>query len=157
MDILLGVLILFGIPIFFIWIIISNKKSTKKLLEKRERRIAEKQPKTILRKVKEFDCVVTGSQFDSSNGVPREIYIDELQEFDPLELQPEPANEFDKNAILVLFDGKDIGYVPKMFSKKISDFLKEGKRVEAFVKKKYKKEKYLNCVMIIEIYEEQPK
>ena len=48
MDFLLGVLIIFGIPTLFIFIIIDNKRSTKKLLEKREKRIAEKQEKRIV-------------------------------------------------------------------------------------------------------------
>lgn len=138
-----------GVFILIIWLFIKNRKDNKRITAKI------KASKKILYKIEEMDCVVAGSQFDSSNGVPREIYIEDLQEYDPLELLPEPTNEVDKNAVLVLANGKDIGYVPTNLSKRITDYLNSGYKLESYVKKTYKKDKYLNCVIVIESYEEK--
>jgi hypothetical protein len=39
-------------------------------------------------------------------------------------LVPEPSNKFDKNAVKVMVSNIHIGYVPKAYSKKISNYLK---------------------------------
>lgn len=115
--------------------------------------IVESKKNAIKTQIEEFDCMVSGSQFESKNGVPRESYIEDMHPYENLDLQLEEDNEFDENAVLVLYDGNDIGYIPKRFSAKVSNYLKGGYEVEAFVKKTYKKEQHINCVMIIEVFE----
>lgn len=144
LTIALGLML--SIVVFFIYMI----KNIKPNLKKQEI----SKPPTFYR-VDEFDCVVSGSQFNAYNGVPRESYIEDLEQYDPLTLSIQKDNEFDKNAVLVMFDEIDIGYIPKMFSKKITNYINAGHKIDAFVKKTYKKDKYLNCIIVIEIFEKR--
>lgn len=60
---------------------------------------------------------VVGVTFDGKQEV-----LKTLQEGDILELQPEPTNKYDPNAVAVaLPDGTSVGYVPKNFAAMIHD------------------------------------
>lgn len=81
-------------------------------------------------------------EFDVAGTRHREDYAqfkDILSTNDKVELVPEPTNEFDKNAIKVCLADADhqvhLGYVPKFYSKELSDLLKSGKKYSARVKK----------------------
>lgn len=111
-------------------------------------------PKGYYRKsLESIDCLISGSQFKSSDGSIREKYISILEEYDPLDVKFEPDNEYDKNAVLILDkNGNDLGYIPKRYNTTVANHIKEGNSVTCTFKKKYKKEGYLNGVVYIDIH-----
>ena len=42
------------------------------------------------------------------------------------ELEPEPSNSFDKNAVRVLIDGKHVGYIPQIDSERVGNLIKKS-------------------------------
>lgn len=44
----------------------------------------------------------------------------------PCDLIPEPKNQYDKNAILVSYDGKSLGHVPASMTSTVKMYLKKG-------------------------------
>lgn len=58
-----------------------------------------------------------------------------LQQYDKIELARECDNEYDKNAVALMFDGKRIGYVPRRENKALASMLEAGmaKRIVTFV------------------------
>lgn len=55
----------------------------------------------------------------------------ELEEGDELHLSREPDNQFDTNAIKVLFDGTFIGYVPAYLAESLAPMLDDGADIKA--------------------------
>lgn len=108
---------------------------------------------TVLVKIDEIDTVLKGSRQTSRNGVPREVYISDLELYDIIELERKQNHEDGSDYIMALFDGKDIGYVPKEIVSKITGYMDDGKTVECRVKKTYKKDDIINCVVEFEIFE----
>ena len=60
---------------------------------------------------------------------------DALQQNDELQLEFEPNNEYDSNAIIVKYEGKKIGYVPKYYTKELKELLDENKKYSAKIKR----------------------
>ena len=84
-----------------------------------------------------FDFMLVGYDFESDiTGEPRKKQIKHLKEFDPVILEREPQNEYDKNAIKVYdMDGIDIGYISKKENRVIGRLIDEGLEIESYVKK----------------------
>jgi len=79
-------------------------------------------PKTI--KVSQFEVV---GHYHVSQKI-KKIISSELKKGDELELEPDPNNQYDKKAIKVLFNGYQIGWVPKKYynKKQLFEFLISG-------------------------------
>jgi len=65
---------------------------------------------------------------------------DKINENDDLFLLPEPENEFDENAVRVLYPGEDgekipIGYVPRYYARQIKEILASQDAYSAMVKR----------------------
>jgi len=65
-----------------------------------------------------FQFYVAGVQFHQAKQVLHLMQVGEK-----LEMEPEPNNEFDQNAVKLLYDGVMIGYVPGKISADVSAFL----------------------------------
>jgi hypothetical protein len=50
----------------------------------------------------------------------------QVKKGDVVELQPEPTNKFDANAIKVVKDGHHIGYIPKMFTADVHSLIEQS-------------------------------
>lgn len=138
----------------------ANKKKKRDIeitqLEKRKVELETKIKDLENETVDSFDFVVTGSQFESNaTGIKRENYIKKLTKNDELFLIPEPENEYDEFALLVVNNENiDIGYVPKPNNRLIIDhIINDKKAYSCYLKKTYEKGEYINAVVIIELYE----
>lgn len=94
-----------------------------------------------------YDVEVKGTQYN-------EFDISKIELNKNLKFEFEPTNEYDKNAIKVLYDNIQIGYVPKnsiqdMVKKYMTD---EQKYVEAFINEVDEDSKYIQ--MAIAFYQE---
>lgn len=98
-----------------------------------------------------FHSKVVGSTFCGG----QDIIKNELSEKDELKLIPEPDNKFDKNAIMVFWKDKRIGYLPKETSEKIQDDL-EKYTLQAFVSEITGKDKNnAGCNIIIYVMKDE--
>ena len=68
---------------------------------------------------------IAGGQYHKLPKIIREIKPKIL-----LELQPEPENKFDPNAVRILMGDDFLGYVPKKFSSEVSAMLEMGVYLE---------------------------
>lgn len=57
-----------------------------------------------------------------------------LERGTPLQLEPEPDNKWDVNAVKVLHQGERMGYIKKIHARTISNAIKEGQKVFAEIK-----------------------
>jgi hypothetical protein len=64
---------------------------------------------------------MTDAQIKESSRTIYEYYYDNLN--GPIELIPDPDNKFDKNAIRVMLDGKEVGYVPAADCERVHKFI----------------------------------
>lgn len=75
----------------------------------------------------DYNIKVAGVKF-------RQKELDELYEVSwndvQIELEPEPTNEYDPNAIKIYASLKHIGYIPAMVAPHINQMLKDGKKFE---------------------------
>lgn len=79
---------------------------------------------------------VAGVTFDNRDGSPRQMYVRLVKKDDRLTLAREPLNDFDPNAIRVLWatpDGEDhqIGYVPRALAAVLAPLIDAGGIVTA--------------------------
>ena len=72
-----------------------------------------------------YESKVVGVSQKNEDGSDRQLIISrEVEEEDPLTLEREPSNQYDKNAIKVLSkDGNQIGYLNKELAEKIKQAL----------------------------------
>tara|TARA_R110002124_G_scaffold181191_1_gene348597 strand:- start:168 stop:692 length:525 start_codon:yes stop_codon:yes gene_type:complete len=124
---------------FFISFLKKNKKEELNIKPIKEEEFVEKL-------IESFDFVVTESEKENKNGVPRESYIEDLEQYDHLKLEIE-----EDNRIIVFWEGVDIGYVQDRFVKKISKYISLNYKLDVYVKKLYKKQGKLLCIAIIEV------
>lgn len=152
MEIFFGLLFFIGLPIFIIWAVVNNRKSTKKLLQKRQERISKlkendtsknTETKTGTKKqylVDDFEIIVTGIFYDSYiTGESRQNLIRDLEIYEPVFFKADPENEFDKKAVLVLNSlDEDLGYVKSTETHLLHPFLTDKYIIEALIIKKHK-------------------
>lgn len=65
-----------------------------------------------------FKFYVAGVQFHQAKTV-----LNQMQVGHEVEMEPEPNNQFDQNAVKLLYEGVMIGYVPGKISADVSAFL----------------------------------
>lgn len=140
-------ILIFSLSFFLIYKMKKDKKKQNAVLKPKK-----KKREIVWLIYKDFDYVVKGGQFNNKNDVPREVYIEELEQYDVLTLEIETDNEFDTDAILVKCKNSDIGYVPKQHSKELKEYLQSDDfKTETYVKKIYKKNKNVSCIAVSEI------
>lgn len=85
----------------------------------------------------DYICQVAGITFENEDGEYRQqIISDYFRKTSPgpankteLSLEPDPYNRYDSNAVKVLLDGKQIGFVPSDLAKVIRPLIKEYKHL----------------------------
>ena len=105
-------------------------------------------------KIKNVELKVVGVTFKNDDGSSRADKIIEIatngKENCKVELEREPKNQYDPNAIKVLADGKQIGYIGKDFSGILAQMMdNEFRSFTAVIKDcgEYKNRPY--CIIII--------
>ena len=78
-----------------------------------------------------YDTKVVGVSKENADGTSRQDIIKaEVEEDDPMTLEAEPDNEYDKNAVKVLSRlGRQIGYLNRELAEKITPALANGAEV----------------------------
>lgn len=106
--------------------------------------------------VTDFEASVTGIFYKSNvTGESRQKLIKKLEDYEPVSFKPEPSNEFDKNAVLVLNENnEDIGYLNKKVAKELTPYLNENYIIDAVVEKIYKIEGGKTAILNIIVREE---
>ena len=66
-------------------------------------------------------CYIAGLQYYEVLEVWKKLEIGQH-----LELIPEPNNRYDEHAVVVAFDGKKLGYLPRSQNKTVSQLLQAG-------------------------------
>ena len=66
-------------------------------------------------------CYIAGLQYYEVLEVWKELEIGQL-----LELIPEPNNRYDEHAVIVAFEGKKLGYLPRSQNENVSKILQAG-------------------------------
>ena len=66
-------------------------------------------------------CYIAGLQYYEVLEVWKKLEIGQA-----LELLPEPENRFDKHAVVVAFEGKKLGYLPRSQNRAVSKILQAG-------------------------------
>lgn len=92
-----------------------------------------------MEKIKNVDLKVVGVTFKNEDGTSRGDIIRELSErFKGMHpnvlLEREYDNKFDKNAIKVIVDEKQIGYIGKDYAQILAEFMDAGRKFTANVK-----------------------
>ena len=92
-----------------------------------------------MEKIKNVDLKVVGVTFKNEDGTSRGDIIRELSErfkgmHPDVLLEREYDNKFDKNAIKVIADGKQIGYIGKDYAQILAEFMDAGRKFTANVK-----------------------
>lgn len=78
-------------------------------------------------------CYIAGLQYYEVLEVWKNLEIGQT-----LELIPEPNNRYDEHAVIVAFDGKKLGYLPRSQNKVVSKILQAGHNIyEARVQSLY--------------------
>lgn len=121
---------------FFKWVFKSSKPTQKnnnneeyyrkKRAEKAEILKTKEEEYTDFRNQKGLNKVIT---FEASGGFKeyqKQIYLKELYKFSKLKLVKEPMNMYDENAILIMYEDVEMGYVPKSKTKKIHPLIDSG-------------------------------
>lgn len=76
--------------------------------------------------IKDVKLKVVGVNFKNDDGTSRQDIIGRLTQKAEITLLREPSNKYDKYAIMVLADGKQIGYIGKEYAKIISPMMDAG-------------------------------
>lgn len=74
-----------------------------------------------------LSSIVAGTSYQNLTQIEEKIIINETK----LTLKREPDNEYDKFAILVLFDNHKLGYIPKAKNQTIARLMDAGKEFYA--------------------------
>ena len=82
---------------------------------------------------KSFDVV--GESRSSRDGTPRQLLLLRCEPGDPIVLERQPDNEHDPNAILVVWQGHDLGYLAREDAAAVASALDEGRAYQANIHK----------------------
>ena len=76
-----------------------------------------------------FRCKVAGVTFENRDGVNRQEALSEVarQGTISIQVERESGNAHDSNAVLVLANGLDVGYVPREIAADLAPYLDAGK------------------------------
>lgn len=89
-----------------------------------------------MNKIKNVDLKVTGVTFKNEDGTSRGDIIREMSKNpdNTITLEREPNNQFDANAIKVLANNKQIGYIGKDYTSILAGMIDSGRKFTAKVK-----------------------
>lgn len=87
-------------------------------------------------KIKNVELKVVGVTFKNDDGSSRKDIIVNMTDESPVMLEREPTNKYDVNAIKVLTDGGQIGYIGKDYSGILAPYIDAGRQFTAVVKHK---------------------
>ena len=78
--------------------------------------------------MKTYSCNVAGATYANPDGSSRQSILRDIaaQDSIALELEPEPDNKHDPNAVKVIANGQQIGYVPGYIAKSLAPRLERG-------------------------------
>lgn len=85
-------------------------------------------------KIKNVDLKVVGVTFRNDDGSSRKDIILNMTQESPVSLEREPDNKHDVNAIKVITDGGQIGYIGKDYSAILAPYMDQGRQFIASVK-----------------------
>lgn len=103
-------------------------------------------------KLQNVELKVVGVTFKNDDGSSRKDLIFNMCDQSPIMLEREPNNKYDPNAIKVITDGGQIGYIGKDYSAILAEYMDAGRQFTAKVKPKcvgeYKGRPY--CTLLID-------
>ncbi len=76
---------------------------------------------------------IVGESKDAADGTPRQHLLVQVNPGDKVVLQRQPENPYDPNAVAVLWNGKDIGFLPRDDAAALAPALDEGRQYAAQV------------------------
>ena len=86
-----------------------------------------------IEEVPSFNTKLVGVSFDNRQEHIKNISDNRLNKNNELQLKRQPENPYDKNAILVLYEGKDLGFLNRDLAKKIAPKIDEGVEYKAVI------------------------
>lgn len=91
-------------------------------------------------KIQDVIFKVVGVSFKNENGTSRQEIISKMTKESNVVLVREPNNKYDINAVAVIADGQQIGYVGKQYAELLAQFIDGGRQFKAQVEEvdKYK-------------------
>jgi hypothetical protein len=100
-------------------------------------------------KITDLLLKVTGVSFPNLDGSSRQEILGNMSDNASISLVREPENEYDPNAIMVMADKKQVGYVSKEENIMIAPLMDSGALFEAEVweKSQYKGTWYLHIII----------
>lgn len=99
--------------------------------------------------IKNVKLKVVGVTFINEYGVSRQSIIKELTQCDSIMLRREPTNRYDTNAIMVLTDKGQVGYIGKDYASILAPMMDAGTQFKATIGEigEYKGNYYLNIII----------
>ncbi|GEM_PF-3235426 len=96
---------------------------------------------------------VVGATHNNPDGTSRQEIISHLTKASKITLVREPKNPYDKNAIAVYANGKQIGYLSSAYAEGFAPMIDTGRRFETYVdtighRKTKKKETWYMAIVI---------
>lgn len=102
------------------------------------------------------DVPVVGMHFRDKEGVPASATVASITPPCPLELEPEPTNMYDPNALKVFFSSGDvrlhIGYIAAADAKFITPRLEEASGYDCIVENLESRRNNLHPICVINLY-----
>jgi len=86
-----------------------------------------------IEEVPSFNTKLVGVSFDNRQEHIKRISDNRLNKNNELELKRQPKNPYDENAILVLYEGKDLGFLNKDLAKKIAPKIDKGVEYKSII------------------------
>ena len=99
--------------------------------------------------IKNVRLKVVGVTFTNEDGTSRQSIIKELKQSDTITLRREPTNKFDTNAIMVLADKGQVGYIGKDYASIMASMMDTGAQFSATIAEigEYKGNYYLHILI----------
>ena len=99
--------------------------------------------------IKNVKLKVVGVTFTNEDGVSRQSIIKKLAQCDTITIRREPTNRYDTNAIMVLTDKGQVGYIGKDYASILAPMMDAGTQFKATIGEtgEYKGNYYLNIII----------
>lgn len=99
--------------------------------------------------IKNVKLKVVGVTFTNEDGTSRQAIIGELKAGDNITIRREPTNKYDTNAIMVLADKGQIGYIGKDYASIMASMMDYGIQFDVKVAEagEYKGKNYVSIVI----------
>ena len=99
--------------------------------------------------IKNVKLKVVGVTFTNEDGVSRQSIIRELAQCDTITIRREPTNRYDTNAIMVLTDKGQVGYIGKDYASILAPMMDAGTQFKVTIGEtgEYKGNYYLDIII----------